>query len=303
MAELARNERFDLADRVIWVGIVANVVLTVLKMTAGWYGHSQAVFADGVESACDLVVCIGSMVALRISRQPWDTRHPYGHGKAESIAALVVGLVIMGTGIYIVANSLHVLLAHAPERPQWIAVAAAAFTVVSKEGLARYTFRRGRRIGSPSLLALAQDHRKDAITSVATVIGAGGAMLGLLALDPIVAGITALLILKTGWGVFHGASQDLMDAAIPEEMERGITAIARQVEGVEHVHEIKGRRSGQYVIVDMKLEMDGGMTVARSHQIASEVKCRIFAAHPAVGDVMIHVNPHDDPDHQDLIRL
>lgn len=301
--DIQRRTRFDLADRTIRAGIVANALFVLLKLSAGRIGRSEAVFADGVESACDLVVGIGTLWAMRISRTPSDTLHPYGHGRIENIAALLIGAAIFGTGVWILLASLHSVFAHVHGRPAWIAVAAAAFTVVAKEFLARYTLRAGKRIGSPSLLALAHDHRKDAVTSVATLLGAGCAALGATLLDPIVAGAAALLILWTGSKTFASAAQALMDAALPAEQLHAIEALAESVEGVEHVHEIKGRRAGQFSIIDLKLEMDPNMTVRRSHEVATTVKRRVFAAQPAVGDVMIHVNPHDDPDHEDLTRL
>jgi cation diffusion facilitator family transporter len=172
-----------------------------------------------------------------------------------------------------------------------------------KTVLARWTGRQGRQQESPALLALACDHRKDALTSIGTLVGAGGAALGWLALDPLAAAVTSVFILGMGWETLRGAAGDLMDSALPDGLLRGVTEIAGREPGVEHVHELRGRRSGQYVILDLKLEMDGAMTVKRSHDVAQSVKRRIFEAFPAVGDVMIHVNPHDDPDHEDLIRL
>jgi cation diffusion facilitator family transporter len=301
--DIARSARFDIADRVVSAGIAANLVLVAIKMSAGHFGRSEAVFADGVESACDLAVAVGTLVAMRISRAPSDSRHPYGHGRVENIAALMIGAVILATGVWILFTSVHSVFFHTHNRPLGIAVAAAAFTVVGKEILARYTMRVGSRIGSPSIVALARDHRKDAITSVATLVGAGCAMLGATILDPIVAGLTALLILKTGWETFISASHELMDSALPDEQIMEVSRLAESVPGVEHVHEIKGRRSGQFMIIDLKLEMDSEMTVRQSHEVATRVKRLIFDAYPAVGDVMIHVNPHDDPNHEDLVRL
>lgn len=300
---LQRGARFDVADRAIHIGIAANVALVAVKLSAGHFGRSEAVFADGVESACDLVVAIGTLLAMRISRVPSDARHPYGHGRVENIAALMIGAVILATGLWILFASAHSAFAHVHGRPTWIAVAAAAVTIVGKELLARYTSRVGALIGSPSVTALARDHRKDALTSVATLVGAGCAMLGATILDPIVAGVASLLILRTGWSTFASASQELMDAALPAEDIDKVTTLAASVAGVEHVHEIKGRRAGQYMIIDLKLEMDSEMTVRDSHEVAARVKRLIFEAYPTVGDVMIHVNPHDDPHHQDIVRL
>jgi len=298
-----RNERFDQADRVIKIGFLLNAILMVMKLLAGYYGKSEAVFADGVESACDFVALLSTMVALRISRRPLDKQHPYGHGRAESISAIIVALVILVTGIGILYQAVDTILHDRHETPALIAVLAALVTIVIKEGLYRYSVRAGAQLGSPSLLAVAKDHRKDALTSVATLIGVTGAFFGLRIMDPIAAGLTALFIFKIGYETFSSGAQELMDAKLSEEVIRKMTRLARGVAGVDHVHEVKGRRSGQYMIVDMKLEMDPEMTVRRSHEIAANVKRAIFEKFPTVGDVMIHVNPHDDGKHEDLIRL
>jgi len=300
----ARRKRFGRVEQVIWIGVGANILLAVGKLAAGWLGRSEAVFADGVESVCDLGVSLATLLAVRVSRQPSDAQHPYGHGKAESLTAAGVGLIILATGVWIFISAVHAGFnhLHAP-RPAWFAVAAAAITIAIKEAMARFTFAAGKATGSPLLGALATDHRKDAVTSVATVIGAGGAALGVALMDPIAAGLTALFIFKTGWECLSSAWEDLMDRTMPEELRAELSAVCLTVPGIEHVHEIKGRKSGQMFIVDLKLEMDPEMTVRRSHDIGRQVKRKIFDGYPAIGDVMIHVNPHDDGKHEDLIRL
>ena len=285
------------------IGLAVNALLMVAKLAAGRLGHSGALFADGVESACDLAISAAALATLRFSRQPFDRQHPYGHGRAESLAAFLVGLAIIATGAAILYGAVITVASGAIPRPRLYTLAVAAATIVIKEALARVTFRRARRIGSPVLAALAQDHRKDALTSIGTLLGCGCAFFGWRMMDPVFAGLTGLMIAHVGIETVRGAAGDLIDAALPAPRLDAISAIASAVEGVEHVHEIRGRRSGQYIIVDLKLEMDPDMTVARSHEIATTVKRRIFDADSDVGDVMIHVNPHDDPDHVDLIRL
>ncbi len=170
-----RDQRFDSADLAIRIGFGINAFLMVMKLAAGWFGKSEAVFADGLESACDFVAILSAMIALRICRNPFDKQHPYGHGKAESLSAILVSLVILATGVGIVWKAGHVIWTGNLESPAWMAVAAAFVTIFIKETLYRYTVRIGRRIESPAVLAVAKDHRKDAITSVATLIGVTGA--------------------------------------------------------------------------------------------------------------------------------
>ncbi|RII27356.1 MAG: cation transporter [Geobacter sp.] len=299
---MQREERFSRADQVIKVGFWINAVLMVMKLLAGHFGRSEAVFADGLESACDFIAISATMMALRIGRKPYDEKHPYGHGKAESISAIVVALIILVTGGGILYKAVHTIMDRSYGEPELIAVAAALATVLIKETLCRYSIRVGGSLGSPAVIAIAKDHRKDAVTSVATLVGVGGAYLGIPIMDPLAAGLTSFFIFHIGFETFFSAAHDLMDGQPPAELIADMRALAEGVPGVEHVHEIRGRRSGQYLIVDLKLDMDPEMTVKRSHDIATEVTRRIFERFPNVGDVMIHINPHDE-EHEDLIRL
>lgn len=299
---MGRQARFAGADRVIRIGFIANALLMTLKLACGHFGGSEAVFADGVESACDFIAIASTMIALRIGRRQPDGRHPYGHGRAESISAILVAIVIFLTGAGILVRSVFSIFTGTYPKPEIIAVLAAAVTIAAKELLYRFTIKTGSRLESPALLAVAQDHRKDALTSVATLAGVTGAYLGIGVMDPIAAAISSLWIFRIGSSTFRSAAHDLMDGRPPEMLISAIREIAEKVEGVEHVHEIRARRSGQYVIVDLKLDMDPEMTVKRSHDIATRVKKAIFRKFHNVGDVMIHINPHDES-HRDLTRL
>jgi cation diffusion facilitator family transporter len=297
-----RGERFNRADRVIKIGFWINAVLMVLKLAAGHFGHSGAVFADGVESGCDFVGIALTIIALKMGRKPFDEDHPYGHGKVESLSAVFVAVIIIATGVWILYESAATILAGVYEAPKLIAVLAAAATILIKETLYRYSVRVGGALQSPSLLAIAKDHRKDAVTSIATLIGVGCAYLGVRVMDPIAAGLTSFFIFHIGYQTFKVSAHELMDGQPQTEQVADIAALAAAVQGVDRVHEIRARRSGQFLIVDLKLDMDPEMTVKRSHEIATMVKSRIFERFSNVGDVMIHINPSDEP-HEDLNRL
>ncbi len=298
-----RAERFSLAGKVIAFGFWINAFLMVMKLLAGHLGNSEAVFADGLESACDFVAIFFTLIALKIGRRPFDEKHPYGHGKAESIAAVLISLIIFLTGCGIIYSAVSTILHKEYTKPQLIAVLAALVTIIIKEALFRYTRCASTRLESPALSAIAQDHRKDAVTSVATLIGVVGAYLGAELLDPLAAGLTAFFIFHIAWQTFSGAADDLMDCQPPQTFNNAITKLAEEVPGVEHVHEIRCRRSGQYLIIDMKMDMDPAMSVKESHAITATVKRLIFEQFDRVGEVMIHVNPHDDVGHEDLSRL
>lgn len=299
---MQRDERFDSADRVIRIGFWVNAILMVFKLSAGHWGRSDAVFADGIESACDFVAIFATMVALKLGRQPFDANHPYGHGRAESLAALLISLVIFVTGGWILYDSAITIMTRDFKTPGWIAVAAALVTIIIKEWLHRFSLKTGKKLESPALLAIAKDHRKDAVTSISTLVGVIGAFFGQGIMDPLAAGLTSFFILHIGFQTFREASHDLMDGSVPADFIDALQQLAEGVKNVEHVHEIRARRSGQYMIVDLKLDMDPDMTVKQSHAIATEVKRLIFERYPGVGDVMIHINPHDE-EHEDLIRL
>lgn len=299
---MERSPRFDRADRVIRVGFLANALLMVVKLSCGYYGHSEAVFADGIESACDFIAIASTMVALRIGRRPLDGRHPYGHGRAESISAIVVAIVIFLTGAGILVRSVATIISGVWPEPELFAVMAAALTILVKERLYRFSAGVGARLESPALLALAKDHRKDAVTSLATLAGVGGAYAGFGIVDPMAAGLTSLFIFRIGYDTFRSAAHDLMDGRPSEKLIAALKDLAEKTDGVEHVHEIKARRSGQFVIVDLKLDMDPNMTVKEAHDIATRVKEAVFRHFHSVGDVMIHINPHDE-EHRDLTRL
>jgi cation diffusion facilitator family transporter len=299
---MQRNERFDSADRIIWIGFWVNAVLMFFKLGAGYWGRSDAVFADGIESACDFVAIFSTIVALKLGRKPFDEKHPYGHGRAESLSAILVSLIIIATGIWILTDSVHSILDRAFKSPGLIAVFAAFVTILIKEWLYRFTFKTGTHLASPALLATAKDHRKDAITSISTLVGVIGAFFGFGFMDPLAAGLTSFFILHIGYQTFRDAAHDLMDGSASPDFITEVTRLAEGVERVEHVHDIRARRSGQYMIIDLKLDMDPAMTVKESHDVSTRVKKLIFDGFPNVGDVMIHINPHDE-EHEDLIRL
>jgi cation diffusion facilitator family transporter len=299
---MQRDERFDRAESVIRIGFWVNAVLMVFKLAAGYWGRSDAVFADGIEGACDFVALFSTMVALKLGRKPFDEQHPYGHGRAESLAALLVSLVIVLTGAWIMVESVHAVIDRNFKSPGLIAVFAAFVTIIIKEWLYRFSQKTGIRLESPALLAVARDHRKDAVTSISTLVGVGGAYFGWGIMDPLAAGLTSLFILYVGFQTFRESAHDLMDGSAPPDFVNEVTRLAESVARVEHVHGIRARRSGQYMIIDLKLDMDPAMTVKESHDVATRVKKLIFRGFPNVGDVMIHINPHDE-EHEDMNRL
>lgn len=279
-------------EKISWFGIFFTIALMIFKGIAGILGRSQAMLADAMESASDLLASTIALVSLRISRKPVDESHPYGHGKAEIIAAGIIGFVIAGAGVVIVFSAVRsIIRGHLPV-PGLIALVAVIVTIVVKEGMYQYVSSVGRKLGSPAVIASAWDHRKDALTSVATLIGIVGARLGLPILDPVAAMVVTVFIFGVGYRIIKNAFSGLMDAAVSEETTMKMWRIAEKTEGVEHVNDVRGRNMGQYLLVDIKLQIDAEATVEQGHAIATTVKNEILKQMDKVADVMVHVNPH-----------
>lgn len=293
MDTLTNEERFKKGEQVTWLGIAGNILLTIFKLIAGIIGHSQAMIADAAESFSDIMATVVVLVSLRVSKKPVDADHPYGHGKAESLATAVVGLIVIAAGVYILFTSTRLLLGGRLRPPELIALIAAVITIVVKEIMYLYVSAAAKRLDSSVIMANAWDYRKDAISSIATLIGITGARLGFPLLDPLVAALVSFLIMKIGYDVLMTATKELMDTAPARPTSEQIIKIAESCGGVEHAH-VRARRMGQFVFVDMKIDINPEFTISQGHAIAKEVKTQIMTKLDNVADVMVHVNPHYD---------
>lgn len=286
------DSRFKEGRKVTWVGLIANILLALVKGFAGFFSLSQAMIADAIESLSDIAATIFVLVSLRIGIKPRDPEHPYGHYKMEQVAAGFIGILISLASLAIIVIAVITIIEGKKQAPGLIALYVAIGVIVIKEGLYQYTSRIGRRINSMVIMASAWDHRKDALTTIATLTGIVGARLGVLVLDPIAAIFVAFLIFRIGYLISYQAANELLDIAPPQDILKKITDTALSVKGIEHVTDVKARKTGPYFIVDLKLEIDSQMTVADSHHTAGIVKKEIMLKMPDVSDVMIHVNPH-----------
>lgn len=279
-------------DRPAWAGLAGNLFLAALKIAVGLVGRSQALLADGIHSAADAVGSVAVLVGLRVARQPADAGHPYGHGKAESLAALAVAALLGLAGVEVAVSSAMALLRPtvAPD-PALITLWVAALSVVLKEALYRYNRATGLRQRSPALLSSAEDHRSDAIASLAAVAGILGARLGVRLLDPAAAFFVSLFILRVGWLMGAGAVRDLVDARGEPRTLRRVVAEARAVPGVAAVQQVRTRRMGPDVLVDLEIGVDGRRSLRDAHAVADSVRVRLVEGLAEVADVMVHVNP------------
>lgn len=275
------------------IGVVINSLLAAGKITAGVAGHSQALIADGIESLADIISSLVVWRGIVVAAVPEDENHPYGHGKAEAIATGIVAVLLVAAAIWIAVESIHqIVTPHQAPEPYTLAVLIGV--IVIKESLFRRVLQTGHEVESTVVKGDAWHHRSDAITSLAAAIGiiialAGGP--GYEWADDAAALLASFVIALNGLRIGRPAMDELMDAAAPEELRRQISAWAAQVKDVEQIEKCVVRRHGYWFYVDLHVQVDPQMTVARSHAIAHEVKDRLRTELPRIRDVLIHIEP------------
>lgn len=280
--------------KVIVVGAAANLVLAVLKIAAGIVGRSTAMVADGIHSLSDLLTDGVVLFAHKIGQIPADENHPYGHGRAETLGATLVGAVIMVAGLGLAYGSWEIISTDAFRTPTWPALAAAVISIAVKEFLFRYTLAAGETTKSPSLVANAWHHRSDALSSIAALIGIGGAMAGYPIMDPVAAIVVAVMILKVGYNIAFSGLSDLMDTALSEEETRRIQTMINGMPGVVQTHNLRTRRIGGEVLMDVQILVDPQVSVTEGHHIAENVRRKLIRAMDNVQDILVHVDTEDD---------
>ncbi len=284
------ENRVDTGTRVSFISIAANIALALLKLAAGIGAGSSAMVSDSMHSFSDSVSTVAVLVGLRIAGAPPDAEHPYGHGRAETVAAKLVALLLILTAVGVGYAAVQKLLSGDISQPGSLALWAALVSIIVKEGMYRYTAAVGHRIRSKALLADAWHHRTDALSSVTAFVGIFGARLGMVFLDPAAGLVVAAMVLKTGLSIYWQSIEELVDTAPPVSVLESISETAQSTPGVIHVNEIKARSHGPYVYVDLKICVDRTITVQAGHDIAHATAERLRAL-PEVKDVLVHVNP------------
>jgi cation diffusion facilitator family transporter len=279
-------------------GIIVNFFLVLIKAAAGISAGSFAMLADALHSFADIVASAVVYVGIRVASKPADADHPYGHGKAESIASKIVAILVILAGLNIAYLSTRALFSVPQPAPGVMALWAAAISIVVKEMLFRYTIKISMESNSKVLMANAYEHRSDAISSVAAFIGIGGARLGLFFdqpqlyyLDPLAGMLVSVFIIRMGWQIAKDAANELMDSQADPSLTAALQAFVMQVEGVMEVHSIRARAAGPYIIVDLEIGVDEEITVKEGHDVAKRVKEKLLVENEQIGDIMIHVNP------------
>ncbi len=284
--------------RVTIIGSIVNLLLLIFKFIAGFAGHSSAMIADAVHSLSDFFSDIVVIVMVRLSAKPEDKDHDYGHGKYETLASLIVGLMLAIVGLGIFYNGVSTTIAffngESIGQPTWIALIAAIVSIFAKEGIYRYTIYKERAIHSSALIANAWHHRSDALTSVAALVGIGGAMIlgsKWAVLDPIAAAVVSIFIIKAAYDLIKPNLDELLEKALSEEQKQGISKIVLDTPGVVGMHRLRTRRVGNNLAIELHIKMDGNMSLRQAHEIATEVEKRLKQAYGNDIHTGIHMEP------------
>ncbi len=276
------------------IGLICNLILTIFKLLAGIFGFSYAMLADAIHSASDTVATGAAYFGIRVGEKPADEDHPYGHANAETVAALVVALIILGTGIFLGGSAINLIIRHDFEAPANIALIAAIISILVKEWMFRYTIKVGKRNNSPAVIASAWDHRSDAYTSIAALVGIIGAKVAFVYMDPIAGILIAALIIWMALKLLRSNIGIIMYERPDPAFLEDIKNTACVIEGVKGIDGIRVHRCGPSFNIDLKIAVDEQLTVGDGHHVAGKVRAELLLRIEHVRDVMVHVNPYDD---------
>ena len=281
--------------KVTLVGLFVNLILGAIKVSVGFLARSQGLIADGVHTISDLLSDIVTIVGLKWGKSPTDDSHPFGHGRIETFFSLIVGALLIGSGLYILIAAIMSGMAGVRTVPGILATAVAGLSFVTKEWLYRYTVITGKRIHSPVIHVNAWHHRSDALSSIAVMIGAAAGHLheSLAILDPVAAGVVSVLIAYVGVSICWDAVKEITDTAPDDHVITLIRSCASESRGVKDVHDIKARTSAGKIQMEIHIEVDPQISVAVGHTIAKDVEQCLLREISQIERVIVHVDPHD----------
>ncbi|KXH87042.1 cation diffusion facilitator family transporter [Sporosarcina sp. HYO08] len=281
----------------IWISLISNILLTILKLVVGFLFKSPVLLADGFHNAGDVMASAAALTSMRISKRPADEDHPYGHGKAEVISSAIVSMILGIAAIYIGIEAILALFEE-PAKASVLALLTAFVSLIWKQALYVYTMRIGRQENSKGLIATAYDHLADVYASGAAVIGIGLALLGdlfdiriLLFGDPIAGIIVSYLVLKLAYDMGKESLDILMERTVSQQRLDEFAALINSFEEVKRIDRLRAREHGHYILVDLRIGVHGGMTIQEGHDISKKIRNLIMAKHQDVDEVLIHLNP------------
>ena len=287
--------------KVTIVGSLVSLFLILVKFPAGILGRSSAMIADAVHSLSDFVTDIIVIVFVRTSQKPKDEKHAYGHGKFETLASLIIGIVLLGVGLGVAwsgaVNIYSVIQGEILPSPGIVAFIAALLTIASKEILYHYTIIKGKKHNSPVLIANAWHHRSDALSSIGTAIGIGGAIfLGnkWTVLDPIAALVVSFFIVQVAIKLIKPCLDELLERSLPKEIQEEIKQIVGNFEDAHHLHNLRTRKIGNYYAIEFHIRMDGNKSLVETHARITEIELKLKEQYGSGSYVTIHVEPLAD---------
>lgn len=284
------------ANKVSLVTIIGNIVLSVMKLIAGIVAHSSAMISDAIHSASDVFSTFVVMIGIKLSSKSADKEHPYGHERLECVAAIVLSIVLLITGLGIGSDALKAIMQKDYSNlqiPGILALIAAIVSIVAKEGMYWYTRHYAKKIDSSALMADAWHHRSDAFSSIGALIGIAGARMGFPIMDSVASLIIFVFIVKAAYDIFKDAMDKMVDHSCDEDTENEIRECVRENPDVAGIDLLQTRIFGNKIYVDMEIALDGSMSLAQAHKIAEAVHDSIERNFPKVKHIMVHVNPEN----------
>ncbi|QTN41138.1 cation diffusion facilitator family transporter [Marinobacter salsuginis] len=285
------------ASRVTIIGMILDAVLGVIKVIAGALFHSQALLVDGIHSFTDVASDLVVLGVMKISRQEPDEDHPYGHQRIETFGTLVLGSILIAVGAALAwENTLRLIEGNVDTVPGWPVLVAAALSVAGKEWIFRYTRHVGLKIRSDLIIANAWHSRTDAFSSIVVLVSTAGAMLGMIWLDVFAAVVIAGIIIHIGWKFTWDSVKELVDTGLSHEDTEMLKSIARDTDGVRNVHELRSRRMGHDILLDIHLVVRPEISVSEGHQIGMQVVAGMRDALDNIRDINFHIDAENDED-------
>lgn len=294
MTQDSRQNPQTIVNRVTSIGIIGNVILSLFKFLAGIFGHSSAMVSDAIHSLSDVLATFIAWLGIRLSMQAPDREHPYGHERLECVASLLLGAILFGTGLMIGLSGLKTILAGHYEElqaPECIALIAAVVSIATKEGMFWYTRHYAKVLNSAAFMADAWHHRSDALSSIGSLIGIGGAMLGFPILDPLASVAIAVCIIKVAYDILKDAVSKMLDTACSSEYEKKLADFISAQDGVDRLDVLHTRMFGNKIYIDAEISIDGDKSLTDAHEIAESVHTQVEKHFDNIKHIMIHVNP------------
>lgn len=287
-------ERYQAAQKVTWVSIAVNIVLTILQVVVGYFGRSQALMADGLHSLSDLLSDFLVLFANRHGSRSADSSHPYGHARIETATTLILGVFLVGLGMALLWGAgVRLQTPNALQKVHVATLWVGLATLAAKELLFRYMMAVAKRLRSQMLMANAWHSRSDAASSLVVVVGIGGNLAGFTFLDLLAATLVAFMIARMGWKMAYEALSELVDTALDDAVVEAIRQTLIDTPGVLGLHELRTRKMADQALVDAHVLVDPKISVSEGHYIAETARHRVLKQHDVL-DVMVHIDPEDD---------